>query len=151
MQSQLANQQAQLQAQQQALGQRQAANQFGEQSRQFGANLGLQGLQQQLAAAGTLGQLGTQQFGQQQQAAQNQLQAGAQLQMQEQQRLQSAYDDFLARQRYPYTQLGFMSDLIRGTPTAGGIQTMYQAPPNAMGQLAGAGLGLAGLYGATRG
>jgi hypothetical protein len=77
--------------------------------------------------------------------------AGQQLQAQEQQRLQAAYEDFLARQRYPYTQLGFMSDLIRGTPTAGGIQTMYQTPPSMLSQVAGAGLGLAGLYGAGRG
>ena len=151
MQSQLANQQAQLQAQQQGLQQRQFGAEFGERSRQFGANLGLQGLQQQLAAAGTLGQLGQSQFNQQQQAAQNQLQAGSQLQMQEQQRLQAAYEDFLARQRYPYSQLGFMSDLIRGTPTAGGIQTMYQAPPSLLGQAAGAGMGIAGLSQAFRG
>lgn len=151
LQAQLANQQAQLQAQQQALGQEQFGAEFGERSRQFGANLGLQGLQQQLAAAGTLGQLGQSQFNQQQQAAQNQLQAGSQLQMQEQQRLQAAYEDFLARQRYPYSQLGFMSDLIRGTPTAGGIQTMYQSPPSLLGQAAGAGLGIAGLSQAFKG
>jgi hypothetical protein len=72
------------------------------------------------------------------------------LQQLEQQRLQAAYQDYLNRQRYPYTQLGFMSDLIRGTPTAGGIQTMYQAPPSALSQVAGAGLGLAGIYGAMR-
>lgn len=151
MQSQLANQQAQLQAQQQGLQQQQFGSEFDERSRQFGANLGLQGLQQQLAAAGTLGQLGQSQFNQQQQASQNQLQAGSQLQMQEQQRLQAGYEDFLARQRYPYSQLGFMSDLIRGTPTAGGIQTMYQAPPSLLGQAAGAGMGIAGLSQAFRG
>ena len=68
----------------------------------------------------------------------------------EQARLQAAYEDYLARQRYPYTQLGFMSDLIRGTPTAGGIQTMYQQPPNLLGQIGGTALGLAGLANATR-
>ena len=72
LQSQQLNQAAQLQAQQQALGQNQAAQQAMEQSRQFGAGLGMQGLQQQLAAAGTLGQLGQTQFNQQQMAAQAQ-------------------------------------------------------------------------------
>lgn len=154
LQSQQLNQAAQLQAQQQALAQRQAMGQLGlqgaqlgEQSRQFGANLGLQGIQQQLAAAGMLGQLGQQQFGQQQAINQAQLSAGQQLQQMEQARLDAAYQDYLARQRYPYSQLGFMSDLIRGTPTAGGIQTMYQAPPSPLSTVAGLG---ALAYGAGR-
>jgi hypothetical protein len=146
MQSQLANQQAQLQAQQQALAQRQFGAQFGEQSRQFGANLGLQGIQQQLAAAGLLGNLGQQQFSQQQGINQAQLGAGSQLQQMEQARLQAAYEDFLNRQRYPYQQLGFMSDLIRGTPTAGGIQSIYGSQSSPLGALAG----LGGLYMAGR-
>lgn len=146
MQSQLANQQAQLQAQQQALAQRQFGAQFGEQSRQFGQNLGLQGIQQQLAAAGLLGNLGQQQFGQQQAINQSQLGAGAQMQQLEQARLQAAYEDFLNRQRYPYQQLGFMSDLIRGTPTAGGIQSIYGSQSSPLGALAG----LGGLYMAGR-
>lgn len=135
LQAQQLNQAAQLQAQQQALAQRQAI----EGSRQFGANLGLQGLQQQLAAAGMLGTLGQQQFGQQQAINQAQTAAGQQLQALEQARLDTAYQDYLARQKYPYSQLGFMSDLIRGTPTAGGIQTMYQAPPSPLSTLGGLG------------
>jgi len=164
LQAQQLNQAAQLQAQQQALGQQQALNQLamqgagmqaqyglagaqlGEQSRQFGANLGLQGLQQQLAAAGQLGQLGQQQFGQQQAALQAQQQAGSQMQQLEQARLQMAYEDFLNRQRYPYQQLGFMSDLIRGTPTAGGIQSIYGSQASPIGALAG----LGGLFMAGR-
>ena len=151
LQAQLANQQAAQAAQQAAIQQRQFGTQFGEQSRQFGANLGLQGIQQQLAAAGQLGQLGAQQFAQQQGINQAQMAAGAQMQALEQQRIQAAYEDFVNRQRYPYTQLGFMSDLIRGTPTAGGIQTMYQSQPSMLNQIAGAGLGLAGLYGGLKG
>jgi hypothetical protein len=142
LQSQQLNQAAQLQAQQQALGQNQAAQQAMEQSRQFGAGLGLQGLQQQLAAAGTLGQLGQTQFNQQQMASQAQQQSGAQMQQLEQQRLQMAYEDFLNRQRYPYQQLGFMSDLIRGTPTGGGVQNIYGAQSSPLGAIAG----LGGLY-----
>jgi hypothetical protein len=125
--------------------------QLADQSRQFGANLGLQGIQQQLAAAGTLGQLGQTQFGQQQAINQAQMGAGAQLQGLEQQRLEQQYQDFLSRQRYPYAQLGFMSDILRGTPAQGAISSLYQAPPSAMGQLIGAGTGLAGIYGAMKG
>ena len=147
LQSQQLNQAAQLQAQQQALGQNQAAQQAVEQSRQFGAGLGMQGLQQQLAAAGTLGQLGQTQFNQQQMASQAQQQSGAQMQQLEQQRLQMSYEDFLNRQRYPYQQLGFMSDLIRGTPTGGGVQSLYGAQTSPLGAVAG----LGGLYMANKG
>jgi hypothetical protein len=72
--------------------------------------------------------------------------AGSQMQQLEQARLQMAYEDFLNRQRYPYQQLGFMSDLIRGTPTAGGIQSIYGSQASPMGALAG----LGGLYMAGR-
>lgn len=158
LQAQQANQQAQLQAQQQALGQRGAMAQYGlggqqlaEQSRQFGANLGMEGIRQQLAASGMLGNLGQQQYQQQMGINTAQQQAGAQLQALEQQRLDTAYQDFLAQQKYPYAQLGFFSDIIRGTPTSSSIQTMYQAPPSLAGQLAGGAAGLAGIYGAMRG
>ena len=139
LQAQQANQQAQLQAQQQALGQQQFANEFGEKSRQFGANLGLQGLQQQLAAAGTLGNLGQTQYGQQMGINQAQMATGQQLQAFEQQQRDMAYQEFLNRQRYPYAQLGFISDVIRGTPASGAISTMYQAPPSPLSQVAGLG------------
>jgi hypothetical protein len=158
LQAQQLNQAAQLQAQQQALAQRQAAAQYGlagaqlgESSRQFGANLGMQGIAQQLAAAQALGGLGQQAYSQQMGINQAQQQAGAALQALEQQRLDTAYQDFLAQQKYPYAQLGFFSDIIRGTPTSSSIQTMYQAPPSLAGQLAGGAAGLAGLYGAMKG
>jgi hypothetical protein len=76
--------------------------------------------------------------------------AGQQLQALEQQRLSQAYEEFQNRQRYPYSQLGFMSDILRGTPASGAISQLYQAPPSMLQQVTGAGLGLAGLYGATR-
>ena len=148
LQSQQLNRAAQLQAQQQALGQNQAAQQAMEQSRQFGAGLGMQGLQQQLAAAGTLGQLGQTQFNQQQMAAQAQQQAGSQLQGLEQQRLEQQYQDYIARQRYPYSQLGFISDIIRGVPATAASQQIYQAAPSPLNTVAGLG---AMYYGAQRG
>jgi len=146
LQAQQANQQAQLQAQQQALGQRGAMAQYGlggadlaERSRQFGANLGLQGIQQQLAAAQALGNIGQTEYGQQMGINQAQMATGQQLQALEQQQRDMAYQEFLNRQRYPYAQLGFISDVIRGTPASGALSTMYQAPPSPLSQVAGLG------------
>ena len=135
LQAQLANQQA-----------LQAAQQAREQSRQFGANYGMQGLQTGLSAAGQLGQLGGQQFAQGMDI--NKLQAGygGMQQQLEQQGLSQAYQDFLNQQNYPYKQLGFMSDILRGTPTgSSSVTQMYQAQPGGLQQLAGLGLGAYGL------
>jgi hypothetical protein len=122
-----------------------AGQQAGEQSRQFGANYGLQNLQQQLAAAGQLGSLGQQQYAQNMGINAAQQQAGAQQQAQTQQGLSQNYQDFLNQQNYPYKQLGFMSDIIRGTPSTASASTLYQAPPNMMGQVAGLGVGIGSL------
>jgi hypothetical protein len=145
LQAALANQQAQLQAQQQGLTQNQAAQQAMEQSRQFGAGLGLQGLQQQVAAAQAAGGLGQQAFTQQLQALEAQQKAGSQMQGLEQQRLDQMYQDFLTQQRYPYAQLGFLSDMLRGVPSATASQTLYQAPPSPMSSVAGIGSLIYGL------
>lgn len=146
MQAALANQQAALQKAQVGAQYGLGGAELAERSRQFGAGLGIQGIQQQLAASQALGQLGQSQFGQQMQALQAQQAAGSGLQQLEQQRLEQQYQDFLAQQRYPYTQLGFMSDIIRGIPATQAATSIYQAPPSMLGQVAGAGLGLAGLY-----
>lgn len=163
LQALLANQQAQMQAQQQAEQSRQfgygqlmqqaglgaqygqAAAQLGEQSRQYGAGLGLQGLQTGLQAAQQLGSLGGTQFGQN--LALNQLQAqyGQQQQQQAQNILGAQYQDFLNYQNYPYKQLGFMSDILRGVPLTQTGSSVYQAPPTAMQNVTALGLGAAGL------
>ena len=71
---------------------------------------------------------------------------GAQQQQQAQRPLDVAYQDFLNQQNYPYKQLGFMSDLLRGTPTgSSSTVNMYQPPGSALGQLAGLGMGAYGL------
>lgn len=130
----------------QDMARRMQAQQLGEQSRQFGANLGMQGLSTALQSAGQLGALGQQQFAQQQGAIQAQSAAGAQQQALEQQGLTQAYQDFLNQQNYPYKQLGFMSDLIRGMPLGQqSTASVYQAPPSVLGQLGGLGLGAYGL------
>jgi hypothetical protein len=71
---------------------------------------------------------------------------GTQQQQQQQQQLSQNYQDFMNQQRYPYQQLEFMSNILRGTPM-GTVQTMYQAPPSIGSQIAGLGLAGAGVYG----
>jgi hypothetical protein len=141
---QAAYQQAQQQFNQEQ-AQRQAAVQLAEQSRQYGAGLGLQGLQTAMGAAGQLGQLGSTQFGQN--LALNQLQAqyGGQQQQKMQDILGSQYQDFLNYQNFPYKQMAFMSDIIRGVPLTQTGTSLYQAPPTTMQNLTSLGLTAAGL------
>jgi hypothetical protein len=122
------------------------AQQLGEQSRQFGANIGMQGLQTALTGAGQLGALGGQQF--QQGMDINKLQSayGGQQQALRQQGLSQAYEDFQNEQNYPYKQLGFMSDLIRGLPLGQQTtRTMYEPNPGAAQQIGALGMGAYGL------
>jgi hypothetical protein len=137
MQSQLANQQQMMQAQQ-----------LAEQSRQYGAGLGLQGLQTALTGAGQLGQLGNQQYTQGMGINQLQNQYGTQQQQQSQNILNNEYQDFLNYQNYPYKQLGFMSDMLRGLPLTQQSSSIYAPPPSVGSQVAG--LGAVGLGAALR-
>jgi hypothetical protein len=107
--------------------------------RMQGLGLAMQGGQQ-------MGQLGQQGFDQQLAALNAQRVAGGDLAQQRQQQLSANYQDFLDQQNYPYKQLGFMSDLIRGTPTGSNVTTMYGQGPNVGGQLANTALGLGSLY-----
>ena len=147
LQSQQLNQAAQLQAQQQALSQNQTAQQLMEQSKQFGANLGMQGYQQQLAAAGSLGGLGMQNYQQQMGIGQAQLGAGAQGQAMDQELLNQQYQDFINQQQFPYKQAEFGMGILRGIPATGQVSTLYQQPPSMLGQIAGIGLGVGSLFG----
>lgn len=123
----------------------QNAFQNAQQAQQFGSTLGLQGLGQGLQAAGQLGQLGQQQFGQQKDIINALSTAGGQQQGLEQQRLQQQYQDFLTQRGYPQQQLSYMSDMLRGLPLSQSTQSMYQAPPSMLTQMAGAGLTAKGL------
>jgi len=116
-----------------------AGQQAAEQSKQFGANLGLQGLQTQLSAAGTLGQLGQTQFGQEKDIINAQAAAGGQRQAAEQALMDQKYGDFQRQQQYPYQQLSYMSDLLRGAPMGNLSQSIYEAPPSTAATLAGLG------------
>jgi hypothetical protein len=112
-----------------------------------------QNLQNQLAgygmanqAAGQLGNLGQSQYQQGMGINALQNQYGAQQQAQQQRGLDTAYQDFLTQKNYPYQQLSYMANLVRGTPMGMNTQSqVYQAPPSTMGQLAGLGMGAYGL------
>jgi len=131
----------------------QAADQFAreqqlrEQSRQYGAGLGMQGLQTGLQAAGQLGQLGGQQFAQGMDINKLQQQYGMQQQQQMQNILNAQYQDYLNARQYPYQQLGFMSDMLRGLPLSQSYSQTYQQPPSMLGQLAGLGMGAYSMFG----
>jgi hypothetical protein len=126
--------------------QRQQAAQMNEQSRQYGAGLGLQGLQTAMTGANTLGTLGQNQFQQGMDINKLQNQYGGQQQQQMQNILGTQYQNWLDQQNQPYKQMGFMSDIIRGTPLSQLGSTVYSAAPSAVSQLAGLG---ATAYGAS--
>ena len=169
LQAQQLNQAAQLQRQQQDLAQLAAMNQFNpqnamnraqyglaganlrEQSRQFGAGLGMQGIAQQLAAAQGLGGLGMQNYQQMMGIAQGQMGAGGQQQALNQQLLNQQYQDFINQQQFPYKQAEFGMGILRGLPATGQTSTMYQQPGSLFGQIAGTAAGIGGMFGALGG
>jgi hypothetical protein len=117
-------------------------------SMQFGTTAGLQGAQTASQAGAVLGQLG---IGQQQQNLERlraQEAAGASTQQEQQAKLDLAYQDFLRQQQYPYAQLGFMSDILRGSGNLAqtGSRALYEAPPSTGSQLLGLASTLGGAY-----
>ena len=124
----------------QAMQQFNTQNQLNAQQQQFGAGLGLQGLQTAGTMANTLANIGQTQYGQNLGLLDVQNKFGAQQQTQAQNILNNQYQDYLNSQNYPYKQLGFMSDMIRGLPLTQQSQTMYQQPPSMLQQVAGLGI-----------
>jgi hypothetical protein len=121
------------------------AAQLNAQQGQFGAGLGLQGLQTALSGASTLGNLGNTQYQQNMGINQLQNQYGLQQQQQMQKDIDTKYQDYLNYQNYPYKQLGFMSDILRGVPLTQTGSSVYQQAPSAIQNVASLGLGAAGL------
>ena len=118
--------------------------QLREQSRQYGAGLGMQGFQTALTGAGQLANIGQQTFGQEMDINKLQQQYGTQQQAFAQQGLDTEYQDFLNQQRYPYQQLEFMNSMLRGTPM-GTVSSMYAPPPSTTSQMIGLGTTAVGL------
>jgi hypothetical protein len=129
----------------QSQAQNQAAQQLNAQQQQFGAGLGLQGLQTAMTGAKSLADIGQTQYGQNLGLLDVQNRFGTQQQQQVQNALNTEYQDFLNYQNYPYKQMGFMSDMIRGLPLTQQSATMFQAPPSMVSQAAGLGTAALGV------
>lgn len=123
-----------------------AAQQATEQSRQYGAGLGLQGLSTQLQAAQQLGSLGNEQMSQQQAIINAMQNVGQQRQALNQQQLSQQYQDFLTQKQYPYQQLSFLMEMLKGVPQQT-TQQIYQAPASSAALMASA---APILYGANK-
>ena len=128
------------------------AFQQAQQAQQFGANLGLQGIQAGLGGASQLSNQGAAELAARQGILGTQAQQGAQQQNQQQNVINQAVQNYATAQQYPYLQLGMLNSMLRGLPMQQSSTQMYQAPPNQVSQLAGlgtAGLGAAAMYNAA--
>lgn len=128
-----------------AQNQQQQANQLNEQSKQYGAGLGLQGLQAAGQMYGTLGQAGQNLYGQNVGNISLQNQLGTQQQQQAQNMLNTSQQNYLAQQNDPYNKMNFMTGIIKGAPTQTTGSQLYQAAPSMLGQVAGVGAALKGF------
>jgi hypothetical protein len=136
LQAQIANQAAGLNA-----------AQLNAQQGQFGAGLGLQGLQTGITGANALAGVGQNQYQQNMGINQLQNQYGGQQQQQAQNVLNTQYQNWQNAQNYPYQQMNFMSNILRGLPMTQQGSQMYQAPPSFGSQVAGLGLAGASMFG----
>jgi hypothetical protein len=125
----------------------QKAFEDAQRQQQFGAQLGMQGLQTGLQgygqmgqAASTLGQLGQQQFGAQKDIIGLQSQMGKEQQAFEQNKINQQIQDYAIAQQYPMMQLGMMNAMLRGLPMQTQTTQLYQAQPSMLQQ----GIGLTG-------
>jgi len=118
-------------------------NQLNAQQQQFGAGLGMQGLNLANSAATNLANIGNTQYGQNVGIIGLQNQLGTQQQQQVQNIDNQQYQNFLNYQNYPYQQLNFMQNMIRGLPMTNQTAAVYQSPGSMLGQVAGLGIGAA--------
>jgi len=130
--------------------------QLGEQSRQYGAGLSLQGLQTQAQAAGQLGLIGNQAYTQQMGINQLQSQYGGQQQALKQQEYDRNYQDFLNQMNYPSQQLTNYANIVaQGLRGAGTSTTQTLAPPPStmqnIGTLGMAAAGVGSLFNKAKG
>lgn len=146
----------------------QNAFQNAQQAQQYGAGLGLQGMQagmqgvgagigaqqagygQAMSGAQNLANLGQQQLAAQQGIYSLQNTTGAQQQALEQQKVNQAIQDYSNAQQYPLMQLGTMSNMIRGLPMQAQTTQQYVAAPNPVTQAIGAAGAGASLYNAFK-
>lgn len=141
LQSAFANAQAQFNADQ---ARRMQAEQLGEQSRQYGAGLGLQGAGVALQGATALSNIGNQQFQQAKDVSGLNFLYGTAQQQNEQKKMDADYANWQAAQDYPKQQLAFRSNMLNGLPLAGDRTSTQTTPdPSFLSQ----GIGLLGAIG----
>jgi hypothetical protein len=146
----------------------QSAFQQAQQAQQYGAGLGLQGMQagmqgvgagigaqqagygQAMSGAQSLANLGQQQLNSQQGIYSLQNTTGAQQQALEQQKINQAIQDYSNAQQYPLMQLGTMSNMLRGLPMQAQTTQQYVSAPNPVTQAIGAAGAGASLYNAFK-
>jgi len=130
-----------------------------EAARQQQAQLGLAGLQQnvaaqqqRLAAAQQLGALGAQEQAMGLERLSAQEAAGQRQRAMRQASLDVGYEDFLRQMGYTQGQLGFFSNILRGVPVKP-TETVstFQQQPSLFQSVLGTGLGALGLYKAFQG
>lgn len=125
-------------------GRRMQAEQLGEQSRQYGAGLGLQGANTALQGASTLGNIGNQQFGQAKDVSGLQYLYGTAQQQNQQQQMNTDYQNWQDSRNYPQQMLSFRSNMLNGLPMSGSSTTTQQTQePSSFSQ----GLGLLSAIG----
>ena len=133
--------------------QRNTADAFARQSAQLRAQAFESAQDRAQQGAELFGKLGLQQaaMGESAQAAQARdigilSQLGGQEQAQQQAELEAQRATSLERQFEPYQRIGFMSDIFRGVPsTTSTIQSKTAPSPSMLSQIAGLGMGVAGL------
>lgn len=137
---------AQMSSQQQNLNALLETQKLREQGRLAGAELGLKGTQTAIGAGEGLAKIGATQQAAELDRLKFQESMG-QLSQSDAQRLYDLqYQDFLAQQQYPYEQIGFMSDVLRGSGNLAKNSGVYDAPASPLQQMVGPGLLGLGIY-----
>lgn len=117
----------------------QSAYDNAQKSYQADQTLRMQGLSTAMQGGTQMGQLGLQGINAQNTLGQQQTQAT-------QAELDAAYGDFQDKLNYPYKQLGFMSDILRGSSgLTQSSSSVYERSPSTVSQLAGLGTAAYGL------
>lgn len=138
---------------------RSAGTQMGYDAASQSAQLGmdnysnlLRGGDQQLQAAGMMGDFTGQRQSMENERLRNMQAAGQNERMLNQQGLDIGYQDFLRQQGYGKEQLGFYNSMLQGVPVApGSTKSIYGGGPSEAEQALGLGIGGVGLYNAVTG
>lgn len=131
LEAQRANQQAMMEAQR-----------LAEQSRQFGSEIGLRGAAQAIEAGRGLAQIGQTEQAAELERLKAQEAFGSLTQQDRQRLLDLQYQDFMAQQQFPYTQMSYMADILRGIPG----RSVYESQPGGLQSMIGPGLLGLGMY-----